>query len=63
MIEFTSPDGTSVWIMKAWVQIVRHPLKLEYPPTVNAVIKMSGFDQAVQEDVALAANTIWNADA
>ncbi len=47
--QFTAPDGSDVWVVRAWVQIVREPIGGLDSDQANTVILMSGRTQEVRE--------------
>jgi hypothetical protein len=60
-VVFRRPNGTPVWVRAAAVSLIRAPLRTEIPSSndiVSAVIRVSGFHQAVQEDVVTAEQII-----
>jgi hypothetical protein len=54
-IGLTDFAGNRIWVGAEWIAVVRQPLPSEYhgmgDATINAVLVMSGHQQAVQETV------------
>ena len=49
LIKLTSPHGTPVWVVAAWVIKVSTPLVGEFATGINTVVTMSGGAQGVIE--------------
>jgi hypothetical protein len=54
LAQLTRPDGSPVWIAGAAVISLRPPIQDQYPPSVQAVVSVTGLTQGVTETPAQA---------
>lgn len=47
----TDLKGNTVWVVDSWVVAVREPIDGEYAKGAGAIVLLSGYLQAVKEDV------------
>jgi hypothetical protein len=61
LVKLTRPNDTPVWVKAAAVATIRPPLSTELldpPRLVRSVVMISGFHQALREDVATASRLL-----
>lgn len=50
-VKFTDLAGNPIWIVDTWVQAIRKPQNGEYQANAHTVLVMSGYNQAILEDI------------